>query len=71
MQAVFVDRGVDDAAAELLEEAGVLVVARVPHKELVDLAEHCGAKLLKRSSLSKPGRRVAETVRHSHAYSRK
>lgn len=54
VQAVFVDRGVDDAAAELLEEAGVLVVARVPHKELVDLAEHCGAKLLKRSSLSKP-----------------
>lgn len=54
VQAVFVDRGVDDAAAELLEEAGVLVVARVPHKELVDLAEHCGAKLLKRSSLQKP-----------------
>ncbi len=53
VQAVFVDRGVDDAAAELLEEAGVLVVARLPHKELVDLAEHCGAKLLKRSSLQK------------------
>ena len=30
VQAVFVDRGVDDTAAELLEEAGVLVVARVP-----------------------------------------
>ncbi len=54
VQAVFVDRGVDDAAAELLEEAGILVVARIPHKELVDLAEHCGAKLLKRSSLQKP-----------------
>lgn len=54
VQAVFVDRGVDDRAAELLEEAGVLVVARVPHKELVDLAEHCGAKLLKRTGLRKP-----------------
>ncbi|MBQ5702094.1 MAG: chaperonin, partial [Peptococcaceae bacterium] len=54
VQAVFVDRGADDAAVELLEEAGVLVVARLPHKELVDLAEHCGAKLLKRSSLQKP-----------------
>lgn len=54
VQAVFADRGVDDAAAELLEEAGVLVVARVPHKELVDLAEHCGAKLVKRTSLLKP-----------------
>lgn len=52
-QAVFVDRGVDDFAAEMLEEAGVLVVARVPHKELVDLAEHCGAKMLKRTSLRK------------------
>ena len=54
VQAVFVDRGADDAAVELLEEAGVLDVARLPHKELVDLAEHCGAKLLKRSSLQKP-----------------
>lgn len=53
VQAIFVDRGVDDTAAELLEEAGILVIARIPHKELVDLAEHCGAKLLKRSSLSK------------------
>lgn len=52
-QAVFVDRGVDDAAAEMLEEAGILVVARVPHKELVDLAEHVGAKLLKRTGLNK------------------
>lgn len=54
VQAIFVDRGVDDAAAELLEEAGILVVARVPHKELVDLAEHCGARLVKRTSLLKP-----------------
>ncbi|MBQ5682698.1 MAG: chaperonin, partial [Peptococcaceae bacterium] len=30
VQAVFVDRGADDAAVELLEEAGVLVVARLP-----------------------------------------
>ena len=54
VQAIFVDRGVDDLAAELLEEAGILVVARVPHRELTDLAEHCGAKLLKRTALRKP-----------------
>ncbi len=53
VQAVFADRGVDDAAAEMLEEAGVLVVARVPHRELEELAEHCGAKMLKRTSLQK------------------
>ena len=34
VQAIFVDRGVDDLAAELLEEAGILVVARVPHRAL-------------------------------------
>ena len=54
VQAIFVDRGVDDLVAELLEEAGILVVARVPHRELTDLAEHCGAKLLKRTALRKP-----------------
>ena len=54
VQAIFVDRGVDDLAAELLEEAGILVVARGPHRELTDLAEHCGAKLLKRTALRKP-----------------
>lgn len=52
-QAVFVDRGVDDLAVELLEEAEIMVVARVPHKELVDLAEHCGAKMIKRTGLRK------------------
>ena len=54
VQAIFVDRGVDDLAAEMLEEVGILVVARVPHRELTDLAEHCGAKLLKRTALRKP-----------------
>ena len=54
VQAIFVDRGVDDLAAELLEEAGILVVARGPHRELTDFAEHCGAKLLKRTALRKP-----------------
>jgi chaperonin GroEL (HSP60 family) len=53
VRAVFVDRGADDVAVEMLEEAGVLVVARIPHKELVDLAEHCGAKLIKRNGLHK------------------
>lgn len=31
-----------------------MVMDRVPHKELVDLAEHCGAKLVKRTGLCKP-----------------
>lgn len=57
-QAVFVDRGVDDLAAEMLEEAGILVVARVPHKELTDLAEHCGAKMLKRTGLRKSAEEI-------------
>ena len=61
VNAVFVDRGVDDLAVEKLEEAGILVVARVPHQEMVDLAEHCGAKLLKRTGLRKS---VEELQKH-------
>lgn len=53
VQAVFVDRGVDGLAEELLTEAGILVVARVPHRQLLDLAEHTGAKLLRRTALKK------------------
>jgi len=61
VKAIFVDRGVSDLAVELLEEAGVLVVARVPHHELIDLAEHCNAKMIKRSGLHKP---IEELQKH-------
>lgn len=58
-QAVFVDRGVADLAEEMLGEAGIMVVSRVPNKELRDLAEHTGARMIKRTGLNKP---LAELV---------
>ncbi len=50
---VLVDRGVDDAAEELLTDAGIIVVQRVANKELRKAAEHCGARMIKRTGLRK------------------
>ena len=52
VQAVFVDRGVDVIAEEMLAEAGIFVAARVPHRQLLDLAEYTGAKLVRRTVLN-------------------
>ncbi|MBR6756715.1 MAG: TCP-1/cpn60 chaperonin family protein [Peptococcaceae bacterium] len=52
VQAVFVDRGVDGVAEEMLADAGVFVAARVPHRQLLDLAEYTGAKLIRRTTLN-------------------
>lgn len=51
--AVLVDRGVDDVAEEALVDAGILVVQRVANKELGKAAEHCGARMIKRTGLKK------------------
>lgn len=53
VNAVFIAQGVDDQTVEMLEEAGILVVSEVPHKELVNLAEHSGAKMIKRTGIQK------------------
>jgi chaperonin GroEL (HSP60 family) len=50
---VLVDRGVDDAAEEILTDAGVMVIQRVPNKELRKAAEHTGARIIKRTGLKK------------------
>jgi len=60
VQLILVDRGVDDEAEEILTEAGIMVIQRVSHKELVRTAEHCGARLIKRSGLR---RDVADLAR--------
>ncbi|MDX9870836.1 MAG: TCP-1/cpn60 chaperonin family protein [Clostridia bacterium] len=53
MNLVLADRGVHDRAEEILTDAGVMVLSRVMNKELRRAAEHCGAKLLKKSALKK------------------
>lgn len=50
---VLVDRGVDEQAVESLSDHGIMVISRVPHKELEEAARHCGAKMLKRTGLKK------------------
>lgn len=50
---VLVDRGVDDAAEEVLTDAGLMVIQRVANKELRKAAEHTGARMIKRTGLKK------------------
>ena len=53
VKAVFVDRGVHDIAEEMLTDAGMLVVQRVAAKDMRRLAEHTGARMIKRTGLKK------------------
>lgn len=50
---VFVDRGISDMAEEMLSDAGVMVVQRVPSRALTQTEEHIGARPLKRTGLKK------------------
>ncbi len=50
---VLVDRGVHNLAEEFLTDQQVMVVQRVPNKELRRAAEHLGAKTIKRTGLKK------------------
>lgn len=50
---VLVDRGVDEQAAEKLADNGIMLISRIPHKELEEAARHTGAKMLKRTGLKK------------------
>lgn len=59
---VLVDRGVDDAAEEILTDAGIMVLQRVAHRELRKAAEHCGARMIKRTGLKKPVQDLADQL---------
>lgn len=50
---VMVDRGVSPVAEELLTDAGVMVMARVATRDLRRVAEHTGARPIKRTGLRK------------------
>ena len=50
---VLVDRGINNEAAEILSEAGIMAISRIPHQELEQAAEHCGAYMLRRTGLKK------------------
>lgn len=51
--AVLVDRGVHSDAEELLTDAGILVVQRIPSRDLRRVADHTGGRMIKRTGLRK------------------
>jgi chaperonin GroEL (HSP60 family) len=53
VKAVLTDRGVHAKAEEILTDAQILVVQRVPANELRRVAEHVGARMIKRTGLKK------------------
>jgi chaperonin GroEL (HSP60 family) len=57
-----VDRGVADSAEEILTDAQVLTISRVPSRELRQLAEHTGARTIKRTTLKKDISELAKYV---------
>ncbi|MDD4601796.1 60 kDa chaperonin [bioreactor metagenome] len=50
---VLADRGVHNTAEEILTDAGIMVIQRVPAKDLRRAAEHIGARMIKRTGLKK------------------
>jgi chaperonin GroEL (HSP60 family) len=54
VRCVIVDRGVDDAAEDYLTDAGIMLLHRVSSREWRKVAEHCGARPIKRTALHKP-----------------
>lgn len=50
---ILVDRGVNEVAEEMLTDAGVMVLRRVEHAEMEKVAEHIGARMIKRNGLKK------------------
>ncbi|MCR6544945.1 TCP-1/cpn60 chaperonin family protein [Dehalobacterium formicoaceticum] len=50
---VLTDRGINDLAEEIFLDLGIMAVERVSHKELRRVAEHTGARMIKRSGLKK------------------
>jgi len=55
---VVVERGVSDEAEEALTEAGAMVLRRVSARDLARIAEHTGARPLKRTGLGRPAQEI-------------
>ncbi|NLU10533.1 MAG: chaperonin [Tepidanaerobacter acetatoxydans] len=51
---VLVDKGINDEAEEILTDAGIIALERVSRKDMEKVAEHTGARIIKRLGLNKP-----------------
>lgn len=63
---VLTDRGVQDSAEEILTDAGVMVLQRVASKDLRRVAEHAGARMIKRTGLKKESDELAKYIGAAH-----
>jgi len=61
---IVVDRGVDPVAEEMLTDAGVMVVQRVSQRDLTQVADHTGARIVKRSALRKLPEELETVIGH-------
>ena len=59
---VVVDRGVNDTAEEMLTDAGAMVLQRVASRDLRQVADHAGARVIKRTALKKEISEIARYV---------
>lgn len=51
---VVAHKSVSDAAEEILTNAGIMVIRRASSKDIIRIAEHTGAKIIKRTGLLRP-----------------
>ncbi|MDI7248034.1 MAG: TCP-1/cpn60 chaperonin family protein [Bacillota bacterium] len=59
---ILVDRGTSDIAEDILTDAGVLVATRVSWRDLLRVAEHTGARPVKRAWLARPPDEIEKVV---------
>jgi len=59
---VVAERGVSDEAEEALTEAGAMALRRVSSRDLERIAEHTGARPLKRTGLARPAEEIARCL---------
>ncbi|MEG6585813.1 TCP-1/cpn60 chaperonin family protein [Dendrosporobacter sp. 1207_IL3150] len=62
---VLVDRGVHDSAEEILIDGGVIVIQRVNANDLRRVAEHVGARMIKRTGLKKNSADIEKYIGHA------
>ena len=62
VKAVLVDRGVHAKAEEILTDAQILVVQRVSTNDLRRVAEHVGARMIKRTGLKKEVEELRKSI---------
>lgn len=65
VKVVLCEKNVDALAEEILSDAGVLVVSRVPLKSLRRVADHTGARMLKRSGLKRAPEELRRAFGHA------